>query len=69
MPFGRRTVAWIEPQGLRFKAIFVAPGHTPATQVFVSHDAAKLWVEHEAEALGGLPIEWTNDAPWSATVV
>jgi hypothetical protein len=57
-----RFVAWIESQDeasctVAFVAA-TASRRAPATRKCASLDEARQWVELEAEALGGVSIEW-----------
>jgi hypothetical protein len=70
MPAGAKLLAWIEARdGREFTAAFVAAlasGRAPATRCCASLAEAWRWVEQEAKALGGVPIEWSDQAPWIA---
>ena len=35
---------------------------SPARRVCPSHEEGKRWVESEARALGGVPVEWVSEA-------
>jgi len=66
MPAGAKLLAWVEPQNGKVTAAFVAAlasRRRPATHRCASVGEARQWVEREAEALGGVPIEWTEKAP------
>ena len=65
MPTNDRLVAWIEPRGQdEFVAAFVSaamrPRRLPATQVCPSLTEARHWVEDQATALGGVPVDWVE---------
>jgi hypothetical protein len=72
MQAGGKLLAWIESRdNHNFIAAFVATHASrrhPATRQCKSRDEARLWVEEEAEALGGVAIEWTDHAPRAARV-
>jgi hypothetical protein len=63
-----RLRAWIETPddepGVVAAFVGVPPGSNvpirrlPATKRCASHAEAKQWVESEARAIGGVPIEW-----------
>ncbi len=64
LPESSRLLAWIESRhDEAFLAAFVgkplADRRPPATQLFVSPEEARQWVECEAAALG-LPVEWVS---------
>jgi hypothetical protein len=67
MPASAKLLAWIVSQGgHQFTAAFVAalaPRRRPATRRCASMEEARRWVEQEAEALGGVPIAWTDQEP------
>jgi hypothetical protein len=65
MPAGAKLLAWVEPQNGKVIAAFVAAlaSRPPATRRCASVGEARQWVEREADALGGVPIEWTEKAP------
>jgi hypothetical protein len=70
MPAGAKLLAWVEPQNDKVTAAFVAglaPRRPPATRRCVSVGEARQWVEREANALGGVPIEWIEKAPSETT--
>jgi hypothetical protein len=66
MPQQSRLLAWVEPQRDNgFLAAFVGGAATrraPATQVCLSLEEARHWVEGEAAEFG-LPVEWLAAAP------
>jgi hypothetical protein len=61
---GRGLVAWIEPKGSHYVAAFVSAKtrwfRDPATRLFRALEEARRWVEHEAAALGGVPVLWES---------
>jgi hypothetical protein len=62
--------AWIEhhcPNRGVLAAFIGMPGEgdmplqrLPATRLFASLDEARRWVDDEARALGGVPVEWVD---------
>jgi hypothetical protein len=62
MPHSDRLLAWIEScADDEFLAAFVgsaASKRIPATQLCSSPDEARRWVQEEAAAFGGVPVEW-----------
>jgi hypothetical protein len=72
MPAGAKLLAWVETRDDHdFIAAFVAASASrrqPATRRCRFRDEARQWVEEEAAALGGVAIEWSDQAPWSASV-
>jgi hypothetical protein len=65
-----RLRAWIEKPANRAGVVAafvgVPPGsdvplrRLPATKHFVSRDEARQWIEREAQAIGGVPVEWVD---------
>jgi hypothetical protein len=60
----RGLVGWIEPKGSRYAAAFVSAKtrwfRDPAIRLFSALEEARRWVEHEAAALGGVPVLWES---------
>jgi hypothetical protein len=65
MPDRNRLVAWVEPQSdHEFVAAFVSSAaqsqRAPAIQHFHSMSEARGWVEDQAAAFGGVPVDWVD---------
>lgn len=60
-----RLVAWVEPDSdNQFLAAFVSSAarsqRAPAVQHFSSISEARGWVEDQAAAFGGVPVDWVD---------
>lgn len=65
MPNHDRLIAWVEPKGERecvaaFVSSATRSSRAPAIQRCFSVDEAKSWVEDQAAALGGIPVDWMD---------